>query len=484
VLNNPLWTRENSPSSKLQTIFILAAVMLAVSVAIVNVLSPTYINADSYIMTVMSRQNLTVFYWGQNRYINLYPALTFPISSFRTNLFAEQVLTGISYVVCLLIIASMRVNRWKFFATAPSVADFSLALFIGIALWTSKGLHYLTVASLPHAPSFAFAVASVFLINRKESASQALGFTFLLLSLLLNPTTILLIAVMVLVSGYLANTKSTIRWATISGSAFLIASAVTKNFGAPNSHSTALYYKFSPSLHGLKRTCAGLIEITNIPVLIVLVALVIASAWKTGIHVRTFPWRPTLVAAVVGALWIVVFSANGWVAANQYLPRYFLPAELALIFIVLQAIRWSGALQYARILVPVVLFSVVALLWKAPVPMEAWAGTPSRDTVAAVKSFNSDPVIVAGNYWHIWPAVVMLNDAGIASFGVGQNSQPSWSQLRSKVGSAQSVAVLCFDTVDVCAEQVSSALDQDFTPKSIQELHEPASSYITMSRSN
>ena len=66
----------------------------------VSGLAPAFLNADVILNSVMSLQNITPFYWGQNRLLNVVPLLAWPLRDPALNLLAILYLnTGLYYLV-------------------------------------------------------------------------------------------------------------------------------------------------------------------------------------------------------------------------------------------------------------------------------------------------------------------------------------------------------------------------------------------------
>jgi len=67
----------------------------------VNYYVPEYLNADVILNSIMSLQNVTLFYWGQNRLINIIPFLLQIVNNPTINLATHLLL--FSYVYFWLI---------------------------------------------------------------------------------------------------------------------------------------------------------------------------------------------------------------------------------------------------------------------------------------------------------------------------------------------------------------------------------------------
>ncbi len=115
----------------------------------VSGLAPAFLNADVILNSVMSLQNITPFYWGQNRLLNVVPLLAWPIRDPALNLLAILYLnTGLYYLVLwtfargAVALTAVHAQSREWLTTAVFVSLSSAALLIltpqatfELALW-------------------------------------------------------------------------------------------------------------------------------------------------------------------------------------------------------------------------------------------------------------------------------------------------------------------------------------------------------------
>jgi hypothetical protein len=92
-------------------------------------------NADVLMSSIMSLQNLTVYYWGQNRLLNVLPALAYPFRDPHQNLQAILYITAASYFAFLISISALsaklfpnRSQPWRTLSIYAAVSAFSPSL--------------------------------------------------------------------------------------------------------------------------------------------------------------------------------------------------------------------------------------------------------------------------------------------------------------------------------------------------------------------
>ena len=84
--------------------WILFAASALLSVIGFNWAVPLGFDADTVMQSVMSAQNVTLFYWGQDRYINLLPFIFSWVRNIYTNFYAISLTSGIAFFLFIELI--------------------------------------------------------------------------------------------------------------------------------------------------------------------------------------------------------------------------------------------------------------------------------------------------------------------------------------------------------------------------------------------
>jgi hypothetical protein len=111
---------------------LLIAVLSALTV---NLYAPRYFNADVSLFSLMSLQNITIFFWGQDRLANVLPVLVWVFRNPTANLCAVLLFAAATHYALLLLLAHIAVTHTrKAEDEAPSTASF-LAVFLYVLRW-------------------------------------------------------------------------------------------------------------------------------------------------------------------------------------------------------------------------------------------------------------------------------------------------------------------------------------------------------------
>lgn len=92
--------------------------------------SPSHLNADVLLNSVMSIQNITLFYWGQNRLANILPLLTSFIKDPSINLYVVLFITAFTHYLLLFLFSWISVK----ILTKENTQYLDLKVFITITL--------------------------------------------------------------------------------------------------------------------------------------------------------------------------------------------------------------------------------------------------------------------------------------------------------------------------------------------------------------
>jgi hypothetical protein len=172
----------------------VAAVVALLAILAVNRFGPEFANGDTLIQSVISLQHVTLFYWGQNRFANLVPALLSPVTSPSLNALLLMWVYSVAFFGLLAVLAfgvSKRLlptlaweDRWLCFVT-----------LCALSLWCLRSLPIaiFTVLANPWAISALFFVIAALVLFRSglPQWQMALGYVSLFVSIGLNPSLLL-----------------------------------------------------------------------------------------------------------------------------------------------------------------------------------------------------------------------------------------------------------------------------------------------------
>ena len=84
--------------------------VFGISLLTVNKYAPEFLQADVLINSVMSLQKVTLYYWGQNRLLNVMPFLFSGITNPSINLFAVMLITSLCLNLLLYFFSRIAVE--------------------------------------------------------------------------------------------------------------------------------------------------------------------------------------------------------------------------------------------------------------------------------------------------------------------------------------------------------------------------------------
>lgn len=399
--------------------FVVCALLSAMAV---NRFVPEGLNADTMLQSLMSLQHTTLFFWGQNRLVNLIPFLLSWIATPQLNMWAHLWTFAFSFFALLAVLAFSGSKRLSPDITWPDRwLVFLVLTAVSVLVLGPQAAAVLLAEGQPYAPSFLLLAIAALILTRNRASALAISFALLCLfaAIGLNPSVVILAASL----GVLVMTGLAVRKAAVIIVAavvfFGVWLALSQLAPAP-SHS---YFSID-----LRTPVADLSDSADAiftalrPAGLVVVGCALAVGGFAGLGHPRSP-RERCAGLYLGALavgWWIVFSINEWVkVANQSHFRFFSVTILALI-VVAALLLFSFARHAGRrskaLYGVVCAATIVGCLWRPPVP---WAKYEVIEAVAEYVDFAErvEVKFVVGEYWRAWPTVFEVLNRGKPSFG-------------------------------------------------------------------
>jgi hypothetical protein len=410
------------PASQRHGLAAFAACALLAAMA-VNRLAPGTLNADTMLQPLMSLQNTTLFFWGQNRLANLIPFLLSWITAPQLNMWAHLWTYAFSFFAFLAVLAFGAAPRlYPAIAWSDRWLVFLAMTAVSLLVLLPQAAAVLLVEGHPYAPSFLLLSIAVLILTRDGAgvASTAAALLCLFAAIGLNPAVALValsLAVLWL-AGLAIRKVAVIVIATI---VFLGAWLALSRLGPPPPYS---YFSVGLGSLGtdLSNALAAMLEALR-PMGLALVAGALGVGVFAGLGSprRAREWQAIFFLGALAVGWWIAFATNEWVkTANQSHFRYFsvtilalaIAASLLLFSFVRESHRATRAL-FGAICAAI----VVGFLWRAPV---AWSRYEVVGWVADHVDFaeRNDVQFVVGDYWRSWPTVFELIRRGKPGFGL------------------------------------------------------------------
>lgn len=388
----------------------------------VNRYAPAALNADMILQSIISLQNVTLFYWGQNRFANVLPLLLQPITDPGWNLLGMLWAYAVS-LFALLALLSIRGTKFLFSETSElghwlSFLISAVVIFVG---FSAKTCEMFVVEGQPYPPSFFLCAMAATLIVRKIASriTTVIGLLFLSAAIGINPSLVLLI---VPLSTMFLWSVDRWRLAVFVGSSILIFGIWT---GLSQLEPALSVSYFTLDLEnakvGLSRSAERIFDALD-PAFYIFAFSAIIARWI--MHRRSKDMAHVDLAVIIlgflGIGWFLAFAMSSWVKVNDYGVRYFSVTLLALVGMV--AIPLVAILQQVKAftqtyVVALLIFAFLAQVLRAPVPLDEYAVI--RDTSSNVLFAEQNGIkFIAGDYWKAWPTVFQLMRLGHQSFGL------------------------------------------------------------------
>lgn len=377
---------------------------------------PSQLDSDTILQSLMSTQKLTLFYWGQDRFLNLVPFLLSPISDVQTNFLAVLILNGIAFFLLLELLADITANiAFPQHRGQARLLMLTSLVFSSVILLGKPGLYNFAYAAQPYGLSCLLSLTAWRLILRAGRPGMAvwiLAGMALFVAAGLNPA-VLLISLGVLVAARFRQPGfRPLTVLILAGLSFVFWGMISRGEAA---ESAALYsaFDFRDALGSLESTLRRYqLETGQLG----LVCGALLAAWALGLLPafalpRGTPRLSARILAIFGLLWWVVFANNAWVRANEGMFRYFFPSIMIIVvFVSLRLVQFAGLRggRYLNAASPIAVVVVLLMLLRPTVPVggyDIFSQTGGARQYAAERQVR----LVAGSYWLAWPTVLAVN---------------------------------------------------------------------------
>lgn len=449
----------------------MAVLLLAPSVLTVFRRTATFINGDGIWQSVMSVQDVDLFYWGQDRFFAVLPLLASPIADPDVNLFVLLLLNALAFHALLLTICYLGLDVIAERPDRRALVIAYLVTVITVHLVFSPGTMYVfALEASPHSTAWLLALWSYQLWKRGTLAPKLVAAALIGVSVGLCPQAVLLVALLALVEAIRHGNWR--RWIAYGGTWLLwlvvwiiLARVWGEDAGPidPTSGSGYLSFGRSDLING---AMPSIVNILGSYRLLPLVAgIVLAALALLAVRPRWPGLMPRLALAIVfcAGFW-AIFTANAWTAANLYAVRYYFPVALLPVFAVAVpiaaasiALRVPGPAVVRRAAVPIAAAAFLTVLLLAG-PLQSPADSVVlRKTQATADVVRADDVLfVSGYYWDMWPILHQaLADGRDAHFVAGPKSggdrQAYRNALAAELATGRTPTAMCVnDDIAVC----------------------------------
>lgn len=374
-------------------------------------------DGDGILTSLISTQKLTWYFWGQDRLLNLIPALAAPIRNPESNLHLQLFLRAFMSLLAPAGVLAVftRPVRNVLIATTGAQLIFAFTLG-GAALFNIYAQHNPFSSSL-----VMFGLSSGLLLNKKGAMWALLAIVIGLVGYLTN------IALIVFTLPFIALCAITAvrprKQLLLLGAAQILMVAIAYvHAWRYGEHVTSFGVQFSrEAMIAGWTSVASHVRLWPMGILLAFASL---AAWKVRSREALTAW----LVAVGMPLAITAMSNLAWLQLNAFDIRYYLVFVLIFAtccaYLIAAAIPWRGAMErFAPGVGAIFLIATffIGLQGLSPEPGELIAPRWRDQSIDTAKiAVREHASLIVGDFWDVWPAVFMartyLRDEGHANY--------------------------------------------------------------------
>ena len=453
--------------------------LFTISLLLLASFIPLQLDGDGILLSIMSIQKLSPYYWAEDKYGNLTPLLAVWIRDPLYNVYAQIFMRLLGGLLAPLFFCTLVLRRpidaWR--ATLLTVA---LLLVVG----RENMMHEIFVQANPYGTSLACAgLASLALRRHPRGIGgqllMLLGAVGVVVSYLVNFAQIVVALPLVGLFAMLFPSGWTVRLLSIHVAAAAISYLLP--FIVTPEYQTDL--GIAPSLHNIVHYAGVMWDTMRWPFAR---AVLLPPAFVLAYLLCTRRYRTLLVSFMIMAimfgvaeLYFVVVASSHWLVINDYNIRYFVPGYLLLLS------TGGVSLWFAAILVfrnPAMRGAVFAIFTAALLATAGYKHVYGRspfssDIIGINKSQLAREVAsryvalsldgIVGSYWDVWPAVLMAEqyhyDIGLHGshvLGVAMRGGVRREEFVARLASKGHLRLVCIDLMaSDCVAETASEMD-------------------------
>jgi hypothetical protein len=438
---------------------------------------PLQLDGDEIVLSIMSIQKLTVYYWAQDRYGNLASLLTAWVQNPIYNAYAQLFIRLLAGLIAPLFFCAL-VFRRSVDVWCATLLSAGLLLLVG----SVETMLFTYVQANPYSTSLACAGFGAMALRARPARFRRtplmlLGVVVLLAAYIVNFGLVIVALPLVGLFAMLLPSADMIRLLMIHLLAAVV-SYLLPGIAAPE-YRTDL--GLAPSLHNIARYAVVIWNSTRWPFVL---AVLLPLAVLLFVLVRSGRWQMlrlvfTINVAMlgIGALYFTLIASSRWLVLNEFLPRYFVPGYLLLASVAGNALWLIARVSLRRRAVRDAVFAGFAtvLLLAAYTRLHA-RGMPNHDLIVPGKSEIAREVAarylalsldgIVGDYWDVWPAVLMAEQyrydngyVGPHVFGVAFRGGVRREEFAARLAAQGRLRLACIDLAPAeCSARTSAEM--------------------------
>ncbi|MBF7728992.1 hypothetical protein ISX93_02755 [Pseudomonas sp. N040] len=408
--------------------------------------------------SVMSLQRVTLFYWGQNRLLNVLPLLASVVADPVRNLWFVIFVPVTALYLLMQVMVAWAVRSLRADASIGVQAFIVLSSSV-LLLLRPVAVAEIAIGHIEYSLSALLVALALWLawsVTRLGRLRSLLIGVLLLLALGVNPAAVLPL-------GFAVAARVLYRRAVgfldvvllgFAGLAFVFWMLLSRL------EASTSYAGFSWCLlpEGLSTVIPTLLRLVDAPYALLLTLLLLPAIRSARARPEPGVERVVLITATAfGVFWLLLFCANRWVALNDYNWRYFIYLVFALcLLLAFRAVAALRALPRRASWVATALVALLGLIkvWQPP------QAVTSFSLLQKVQHLAPQPQrLYSGDYWLVWPAVWRDLMLGSPAFGLAYrgdaNREAARAHITREIEATGGFSVLCLnETANQCVRQV------------------------------
>ncbi|MBD5417940.1 MAG: hypothetical protein HDR50_09895 [Desulfovibrio sp.] len=467
--------------------FILPALAILVPSILTAFKQAQFIHSDIILFQIMSLHNPTLFYWGQNRLLNVIPFLLQFITSPKLNMFFVAFSCAASFFVLLWVISC--VSQRIISGGSNKMITFIIYTFnflICICLFVRGCWNETTLSHPEYSLALNFGILAVYFFYYFPHKYSIFALVCGFIAIGINPSVILLFAFFMFFKCLYMHkiSRGDAFLSILMTIFFLVWLAISMQYGIVET-----YYDldFSMILQGIKSFFTQFImryffsySLCFIGILFFIFMIVVITSTKLTTAQRKKIIYISLTTLVSIFIYALIISSVPHFHANLCASRYFIFVVFMIIFIM--SINFTAYIAYF-INIPNKLFMLFLFIFCCVLPFRF----PNDFNIRHANVYKSCDEIIpsgthvyAGDYWKIWSCMSRDLIDGYDSRSLGFRSISDKQNIQKKLRSSSHSGVLDISCLNAEIEMCKSQIGDFYSKYNIKEIQQINPQHINL----
>jgi hypothetical protein len=297
------------------------ALLAGLSLLTINRFTPTYLNADTILFSVMSLQHVTLFYWGQNRLASFIPFILSPITQPHLNLMAHLFIFSLSFYLFLFLCARLVANLAGDKDSVSGVSKaFGISLVLSLLLLEPVASYEFILQGDPYALSYLLLLVGFlsYLRGFQNSRWRWVLISFIIfIATGLNPSIVVPAGVLACGTVFVEKQWRGLAFFAVAVAMFAVWGKLSTWYGVPSVPGAYSSFEFGNVTANLSLAITSLLLGIRVPALMVIILTVGVLDLLKRVKQEDQSKPVMRMLWLFAATWLFVFSQNKWIKLNQ-----------------------------------------------------------------------------------------------------------------------------------------------------------------------